>query len=254
MSLAWSPALAGSLGSLLAGLATGLGALPILGIGRSAHRYQGMMLGFAAGVMLAASFFSLVIPALSHLERGGAGRWESAMVVAASLFAGAAMIMALERRLPGGATDPDALAHQRLWIFVLAITLHNIPEGLAVGVSFGGGAYAEGSATALGIGIQNLAEGFAVGGALALRHRPTVAFLGALATGLVEPVAGTIGALLVAHVTTLLPWGLCLAAGAMVSVIMSQIVPDLDRRSAGPSQLALIVGLCLMMVLDIALA
>lgn len=254
MTLASSSALAGSLGSLLAGLATGLGALPILGIGRSAYRYQGVMLGFAAGVMLAASFFSLVIPALAHLERGGAGRWETALTVAASLFAGAAMIMALERGLPGAATDPDALAHQRLWMFVLAITLHNIPEGLAVGVSFGGGAYAEGSATALGIGIQNMPEGFAVAGALALRHRPSVAFFGALGTGLVEPVAGTIGALLVAHVTSLLPWALCLAAGAMISVIMSQIVPDLDRRSAGLSQLALIVGLCLMMVLDIALS
>ncbi|MEJ7934832.1 ZIP family metal transporter [Sphingobium sp. AN558] len=256
MSLSWTPALAGSLGSLLAGLATAVGALPILGIGRSAQRYQGIMLGFAAGVMLAASFFSLIIPALAHLHQHGADKWHAALVVAGSVILGAVMIIMLSRLLP----QPDAIASpdrnpfdRRLWLFVLAITLHNLPEGLAVGVSFAEGAYTEGTATAFGIGIQNIPEGFAVGGALALRYPPGVAFLGALLSGLVEPIAGTAGALLVAHFTPLLPWALCIAAGAMISVIVTQIIPDLgDDPSSGP-HIGLIAGLCLMMILDIAL-
>jgi ZIP family zinc transporter len=261
LSLVWSPALAGSLGSLLAGMATALGALPILGVGRSAHRYQAIMLGFAAGIMLAASFFSLIIPALHHLEMEGAGKWNRSLIIAASLFLGAAMVMLLDRLLPAmasadgltPASSAGELLHRRLWLFVLAITLHNVPEGLAVGVSFANGAYAEGSTTALGIGIQNIPEGFAVGGALALRYPPVTAFWGAFLSGLVEPVAGTIGALLVAHFTPLLPWALCIAAGAMISVIMSQIVPDLGREPSHTSQVSLVIGLCLMMVLDIAL-
>ncbi len=249
-----SPALAGSLGSLAAGLATGLGALPILGVGRSAERYQGIMLGFAAGVMLAASFFSLIMPALDHLGGQGAPRWIAASIAAFALFLGAALVMLLDRLLPDAtAGNQDETRHRRLWLFVLAITLHNAPEGLAVGVSFADGAFAHGSATALGIGIQNIPEGFAVAGALALRFSPGKAFLGALLSGLVEPVAGTIGAQLVAHFDPLLPWALCIAAGAMISVIMSQIVPDLGREPSHRSQLALILGLCLMMILDVAL-
>lgn len=258
MSPAWSPALAGSIASLLAGLATGVGALPILGIGRGAQRHQGTLLGFAAGVMLAASFFSLIIPALDHLRGAGAGRWLARSVVTASVAAGAAIIMALGRLLPAEEIEPapvgGRMSHRSVWLFVLAITLHNLPEGLAVGVSFAGGAYAQGGATALGIGVQNIPEGFAVGCALALRYPPGISFLGALLSGLVEPVAGTAGALLVAHFTPLLPWALCLAAGAMISVIMSQIVPDLGREPAGRPQIGLILGLCLMMLLDIALS
>lgn len=254
MTLDLPPALAGSLGSLLAGLATGLGALPILGVGRSTERYQGIMLGFAAGIMLAASFFSLIMPAIDHLEGQGAGRWTAASVAAAAIFVGAAMVMLLDRLLPKVDTGShDELRHRRLWLFVLAITLHNAPEGLAVGVSFADGAFAHGSATALGIGIQNIPEGFAVAGALALRYSPAKAFAGALLSGLIEPVAGSIGALLVAYFDPLLPWALCIAAGAMISVIMSQIVPDLGREPSDRSQLSLVLGLCLMLMLDVAL-
>lgn len=255
MILAWTPVLAGSLGSLLAGLATGIGALPILGVGRSATRHQGMMLGFAAGVMLAASFFSLIVPALGRLEVFGTPTWQAAILVAGSVMMGAGMIIGLARCLPDHRDDLSLgeLPHRQLWLFVLAITLHNLPEGLAVGVSFGDGAYAQGSATALGIGIQNVPEGFAVAGALALRYRPFTAFAGGVLSGLLEPIAGTIGALLVAHFTLLLPWALCLAAGAMLSVTMSQIVPTLGSEPFDRAQLCLIGGLCLMMVLDIAL-
>jgi ZIP family zinc transporter len=248
--------LAGALGSLLAGLATALGALPILGVGRPTQRHQGITLGFAAGVMLAASFFSLIIPALDLLQDKGASPAQAAMVAALSVLAGATMIMLLARCLPDSELDDhvrmDVSIHG-IWLFVLAITLHNIPEGLAVGVSFADGTYAKGSATALGIGIQNIPEGFAVAGTLALRYTRGWAFLGGAVSGLVEPVAGTIGALLVSHFTMLLPWALFIAAGSMISVIMSQIVPRLEQKPHDPSHISLIAGLCLMMLLDVAL-
>lgn len=251
-----TPALAGALGSLIAGLATGVGALPLLGLGRSAQRYQAVLLGFAAGVMLAASFFSLIIPALDHMQAAGAESWSRAGVAAGSVALGGGMIMTLARLFPEPEEPlpPGEMDRHSLWLFVLAITLHNLPEGLAVGVSFANGAYAEGTATALGIGIQNIPEGFAVGCALALRYPPLFAFGGAVLSGLVEPVAGTAGAFLVAQFQPLLPWALCLAAGGMISVIIGQIAPLLRQGRAGSrAQLSFIVGLCLMMVLDIAL-
>ncbi len=213
-------------------------------------------MGFAAGVMLAASFFSLIVPALAHTASDGTGAAKAAWIAAASVALGAGTIMLLDHILPAdeGLDMAGELSHRSLRLFVLAITLHNIPEGLAVGVSFADGAYTQGASTALGIGIQNIPEGFAVACALALHHGRATAFIGALLSGLVEPVAGTAGALLVAHFQPLLPWALCLAAGAMLSVIMSQIVPSLGRGPAGRPQMALIAGLCLMMVLDIALA
>jgi ZIP family zinc transporter len=207
--------------------------------------------------MLAASFFSLIIPALDHMKSGGVSPWGRASVAALSVALGGGMIIFLARLFPEPEKPlpPGEMDHHSLWLFVLAITLHNLPEGLAVGVSFANGAYAEGSATAFGIGIQNIPEGFAVGCALALRYSPLVAFGGALVSGLVEPVAGAAGALLVAQFQPLLPWALCLAAGGMISVIIGQIAPMLGQgRAGGAAQWSFIAGLCLMMLLDIALS
>ncbi len=257
MTLAASPVLAGAVASLLAGLATGLGGLPILGIGRSATRYQNLMLGFAAGVMLAASFFSLIVPALDILDGQGAGRWSAATIAAGSvLIGGAAMMLisrlSMDRVLANGGSEQDRASH-RIWLLVVAITLHNAPEGLAVGVSFAEDAGREGYATALGIGIQNIPEGFAVAAALALRYSSRVAFVGALLSGLVEPVFGTMGSALVHHFSGILPWALCIAAGAMISVVMSQIAPSLGEDRRQGAQLSLLLGLCLMTCLDVAL-
>lgn len=213
-------------------------------------------MGFAAGVMLAASFFSLIVPALGHMASQGSSASGSARIAAGSVAVGAGAIMLLGHVLPAdeGPYVAGELSHRSLRLFVLAITLHNIPEGLAVGVSFADGAYTQGASTALGIGIQNIPEGFAVACALALRYDRVTACIGALLSGLVEPVAGAAGAFLVAHFRPLLPWALCLAAGAMLSVIMSHIVPSLGHDHRGRSQVALIAGLCLMMALDIALS
>ncbi|APL94590.1 ZIP family metal transporter [Sphingobium sp. TA15] len=254
MSIDLSPVLAGTTASLLAGAATGLGGLPLLGIGRSALRYQGAMLGFAAGVMLAASFFSLIVPAVGILDRQGVGSWPAAGTVAVAVLVGGLLLLALSRFSLERFTTAEGLDRigHRIWLLVAAITLHNAPEGLAVGVSFARDAGGEGYATALGIGIQNIPEGFAVGSALALRYPPIWAFAGALASGLVEPVFGALGAALVHRYAMLLPIALCLAAGAMISVVMDQIAPELgeDGQSA---QASLLVGLAVMTCLDIAL-
>jgi ZIP family zinc transporter len=166
-----SPVVLGSVGSLLAGLATGLGALPIFVVKRVSDRVQDVMLGFAAGVMLAASFFSLILPGLDAARDQGAGEVGAVALVAAGILLGAACLWLIHRYSPHehfilGPEGPHTERLRRIWLFIIAITLHNFPEGLAVGVGFGGGNVANGTALALGIGMQNMPEGLAV--ALAL--------------------------------------------------------------------------------------
>jgi ZIP family zinc transporter len=255
--------LTGFLASLLAGLATGVGALPLLGRSRPSERQENAFLGFAAGVMLAASFFSLIIPGIAHAEETGFSKtWAAAIVIAAMLI-GAFLIGQLNRVAPkldrlglGPVSGVEESHNRRIWLFVAAITLHNLPEGLAVGVSFGTGDLTAGYATALGIGLQNIPEGLAVGVALlsiGLSRGRAVAL--ALASGLVEPVAGLIGVVAVAAVSGLLPWALGFAAGAMIYVVAAEIIPHTHRTepSTGEATVGLMIGLALMMFLDVAL-
>ncbi len=254
-----SPVWAGALGSLIAGLMTALGGLVVLGVRRPGDQLQTTLLGFAAGVMLAASFFSLIIPGVDVLESHGAGAAQAAGVMGAAVLIGASAIGLLNRFAPvsllalGPAGSPELA--RRIWLFVIAITLHNFPEGMAVGVSFGGGDTAEGVSTMLGIGIQNVPEGLAVAAAVsALGYGRLEAFLAALASGLVEPVGGLLGATIVAGVPGLLPWGLGMAAGAMIYVVAAEIIPETRREHDGEgSMVGLMVGLVGMMFLDIAL-
>lgn len=254
-----SPVWAGALGSLIAGMMTAVGGIPILVLARPSQRVEAILLGFAAGVMLAASFFSLIIPGVAILQEGGNGSAMAAASMGAAVLIGATIIGLLNRFAPVGhlALGPagsPALA-QRIWLFVIAITLHNFPEGMAVGVSFGGGDTTQGLSTMLGIGIQNVPEGLAVAAAIsALGYGRVVAFVAALASGLVEPVGGLLGATVVAGIPGLLPWGLGLAAGAMIYVVAAEIIPE-TRKNAGDegSMIGLMVGLVGMMFLDIAL-
>lgn len=260
--IANSVILTGFVASLLAGLATFVGALPILASGRPSERQENLMLGFAAGVMLAASFFSLIIPGIEQARATGASQVAaSATMVAAILLGGfcLAQLNALVPPLDKLGLGPRGIADarfRRVWLFVAAITLHNFPEGLAVGVSFGFGAgTGTGVATAVGIGVQNLPEGFAVAGALAgLGYSRRTAVLLALASGLVEPVAGLAGASLVSLASSLLPWGLGFAAGAMIYVVASEILPDMRIRAGGHRAAhAMMVGLVAMLFLDTTL-
>lgn len=252
--------LIGFLASLAAGLCTAVGALPILFIGRPSDHQQNVFLGFAAGVMLAASFFSLIIPGIAQAEELGASRMEAAGTLVAAVLLGAMTLSAMNRLAPVemtaiGRADAPADLMRRIWLFVAAITLHNFPEGLAVGVSFGAGDVGNGMATAVGIGLQNMPEGLAVAACLmSLGYGRRFAFLAALASGLVEPVGGLLGAGIVSLSEPLLPWGLGFAAGAMIYVVASEIIPETQRLRPSPRAThGLMIGLVAMMFLDVTL-
>jgi zinc transporter, ZIP family len=244
--------------SAAAGLATAAGALPVLAVRGVSARLQSGFLGFAAGVMLAASFFSLILPGLEAAERNGATPATSAGTIGAAILLGAAVLQLINRHAPKVnflvGPNPEAVISrlQRIWLFVVAITLHNFPEGLAVGVSFGGGDFGNGMATALGIGIQNIPEGLAVAVSLAsVGYSRGFAFVAAFATGLVEPVGGFLGIAAVTYSAILLPWGLGFAAGAMIWVVSSEIIPETHREGHhNAATTALMGGLVLMLFLD----
>jgi ZIP family zinc transporter len=255
-----SPAMLGFLGSLVAGGCTALGALPVL-VGRQFTRsFRDMALGFAAGVMLAASFFSLIIPGLVAAEtRLGEGPLP-ALIVCAAILLGMGVIHLMNEKLPHehfrmGREGPEAVALRRVWLFVIAITIHNFPEGLSVGVGFGAGGWEGGLPLAIGIGLQNVPEGLAVAVALTGEGYSRVRAVSIAAlTGMVEPVGGLLGAALVSVSEPLLPWGLGFAAGAMLYVISHEIIPETHRSGhQNRATLGLAVGLVLMLFLDVSL-
>jgi zinc transporter, ZIP family len=255
------PILIGLLASLAAGAATGLGGLALWFTGRPTPDQQKLMLGFSAGVMLAASFFSLIIPGIEQAESLGTSRAAAALTMVAAVLLGAFTLASIHRYLPVdhiellGRPGIDPLDIKRIWLFVAAITLHNFPEGMAVGVSFGTGDFAAGMTTATGIGVQNIPEGLAVAvSVLTLGYSRRTAFLIALGSGLVEPVGGLFGAGLAWASAALLPWGLGFAAGAMIYVVATEIIPETQRPRPSPrASTGLMVGLVAMMFLDVSL-
>lgn len=253
-----SSILIGTGASLAAGLATAVGAVPILLVRRVSQALQDTLLGFAAGVMLSASFFSLIIPGLAHAQANTGSRLLASVVIAVAVLCGAAALALINRTVPHehfllGRFGPRGTPLRRTWLFVLAITLHNFPEGLAVGVGFGSGDMAAATTLAIGIGLQNMPEGLAVAAALAaLHYKRWVAVAIGGATGLVEPIAGAMGVAAVSVFQPLLPWGLGFAAGAMIFVISNEIVPETHRHGHESMATAgLMIGVVLMMVLDV---
>lgn len=248
-------------GGAMAATATLLGTLPVLMSHQFSQRAFDTMLGFGAGVMLAASAFSLIIPGLAAAEAQGAGPWTAGMTVGAGILLGAALLFSIDRLVPHehfvkGVEGRHARKLKRTWLFVAAIALHNFPEGLAIGVAFAGTDAVGANALATGIAIQDVPEGLVV--ALALRgvgySRLFSAGLGA-ASGLLEPIAAVLGAALIGLSAALLPWGLAFAAGAMLYVISHEIIPESHRK--GHEAFAtggLMLGFVLMMLLDTALA
>jgi zinc transporter, ZIP family len=252
--------LIGAAASLGAGLMTGVGALPVLARWNIPERVSDTMLGFAAGVMLSASYFSLILPGLEAGEAQFGGVTPAALVAAGGVALGALFVAALNELLPhqhfvAGREGVDAAGVAKIWLFVLAITIHNFPEGLAVGVGFGGGNVQNGLSLATGIGLQNAPEGLAVAVSLVgLGYRRRFAFLVALATGLIEPVGGLIGVAAIHVSEVLLPWGLTFAAGAMLYIISHEIIPETHRRGhQNGATTGLMAGMILMMFLDVTL-
>ena len=254
-----SPVLIGFLGSLLAGSMTAVGALPVFLRRDVPQRTNDTLLGFAAGVMLAASFLSLILPGIEAARAIHGSAVAAAAVAVAGVLAGAAVLAIMNEKIPHehffqGRQGPEAETLARIWLFVLAITIHNAPEGLAVGVGLGGGDLAGGVALAVGIGLQNAPEGLAVALALvSIGYSRRRAFWIASLTGLVEPVAGLFGAWAVGLSALALPWALTFAAGAMIYVISHEIIPETHSHgNERQATFGLVIGLALMMFLDVA--
>jgi ZIP family zinc transporter len=249
----------GFIASLLAGLMTGVGAVPVLFRREVSQGVSDALLGFAAGVMLAASFFSLILPAIDIAADIHGGKFAPAAIAVGGVLLGSAFMATLNEWIPHehffqGRQGPRAIDLERIWLFVIAITIHNAPEGLAVGVGFGGGDMAGGSVLAFGIGLQNAPEGLAVALALlSCGYSRLRSFGVATLTGLVEPVAGLLGAYAVTLSYTTLPWALTFAAGAMIYVISHEILPETHRHGfEKQATLGLTLGLVTMMFLDVA--
>lgn len=250
----------GLAGSLVAGLGTGVGALPIFWRKRFGDLAQALMLAAAAGVMLGATVFSLTLPALDIVLARQPDELRAVLAVGLALAAGAIAIWVIHAVVPHehfvkGPEGGVSASLGRYWLFILAITLHNVPEGMSVGVSFGGGNLDNGLAMTLGIGLQNMPEGLAVAAALVAEGTQRGrAFLIAMLTGLVEPAGGLVGAAAVSLGDALLPWALAFSAGAMLFVISGEIIPETHARGREHrATFALVVGFVVMMALDVAL-
>lgn len=247
-------------GGMLAAGATALGTVPVMFSHSLSDKVQDTMFGFGAGVMLAACAFSLVAPGLAAAGGLGHGPWASGLIVGGALLLGAAVLLVMDRTLPHehfikGKEGRESQRLRRTWLFVFAIALHNVPEGLAIGVGYVGNNPMQGSALATGIAIQDVPEGLVVALALASAgySRSFAVALGML-SGLVEPLGAVLGALVVGWSVELLPWGLGFAAGAMLFVISHEIIPESHRKGHEVYATAgLMVGFVLMMLLDTAL-
>lgn len=244
----------GFLASILAGLATGAGALPALFFKDISKNLFNSLLGAAAGVMLAATAFSLLVPSIDYGNKiwPGKGLW----IASAGMIIGALFLHFADRRLPHIHFDSIADTHlnslQKIWLFIIAITIHNFPEGMSVGVSFGSGDMKNGIILATAIALQNIPEGLAVALPLiGLGYDKWKAVGIATLTGLVEPVGGLLGVTMVTIFAPILPIAMGFAAGAMLFVISEEIIPE--THSEGRSRhatFALMLGFIIMMVLD----
>ncbi|WP_428354350.1 ZIP family metal transporter [Methyloprofundus sp.] len=247
-------AVIGFLASILAGLATGVGALPAALFKKVPNSVYNGLLGGAAGVMLAAAAFSLLVPGIEY----GNELWpdKGLWVVAAGMLFGAFFLHFADKKLPHIHFKDDLNEHseslQKIWLFIFAITIHNFPEGMSVGVSFGTGDMHNGIVLAIAIALQNIPEGLAVALPLvALGYNKLKAVGIATLTGLVEPVGGLLGITMVSIFSPLLPFAMGFAAGAMIFVISEEIIPE--THSNGRSRFAtfaLMIGFIIMMALE----
>jgi len=264
--LEYDPVFLALMATLFTWFVTALGSSMVFFFKSINQKVLNAMLGFAAGVMIAASFWSLLKPAIEMSEASGVISWVPALV---GFLSGGAFLFIVDKILPHlhlGLEIDKAEGIKTTWqrsvLLVLAITLHNIPEGLAVGVAFGAlannpdaGMLAGAIALAVGIGLQNFPEGAAV--SIPLRREGfsrLKAFNYGQLSGIVEPIAGVLGAYLVLTVTPLLPYALSFAAGAMIFVVVEELIPE--SQSSNETDLSTVgamIGFATMMVLDVAL-
>ncbi|MCF8379428.1 MAG: ZIP family metal transporter [Bacteroidales bacterium] len=264
--LDYNPVLLALMATIFTWLVTALGAAMVFFFKTINKKILNSMLGFAAGVMIAASFWSLLKPAIEMAEESGTLPWMPALT---GFLAGGAFLFLVDKILPHlhlGLEIDKAEGIKTTWqrsvLLVLAITLHNIPEGLAVGVAFGAlannpdaGMLAGAIALAIGIGLQNFPEGAAV--SIPLRREGfsrLKAFNYGQLSGIVEPIAGVLGAYLVLTITPLLPYALSFAAGAMIFVVVEELIPESQSgHDTDYSTIGAMLGFATMMLLDVAL-
>ncbi|MEL6165258.1 MAG: ZIP family metal transporter [Cyanobacteria bacterium J06628_3] len=250
----------GAIASLATGLATVIGAFPIFLPIKITQRVQGIMLGFGGGVMLAATSFSLIIPGTEAAQAQGYSKAIAALIMVGGIVLGGTFLQLAHRFLPHehffmgkeNCSDSDL---SRVWLFILAITIHNFPEGLAVGVNFGNNSISDGIPVALGIGLQNIPEGLVVAVSLvAEKYSSVYALLISLLTGLVEPIGGLVGIGVVSVANFILPWAMGFAAGAMLFIISDEIIPESHRQGfEKEGTIGIMFGFVIMMFLDITL-
>lgn len=261
-----SPVLLAFLATLFTYSITALGASLVFFFKNVKKNVMDAMLGFAAGVMISASFFSLLAPSLEMANNLG---MKSSIITFVGFFSGGLLLFIgdklfnyFDKKIISNKEDKDRKSFKRCLMLIFSITLHNIPEGLAVGVAFGSTAYGlEGASVmsaiviAIGIGLQNFPEGTAV--SVPLRRegmsRKKAFFFGQL-SAIVEPIAGVIGALLVLKVRYLLPFLLSFAAGCMIYVVIEELIPE-SQTNKKKDLMALfsIIGFSIMMILDVSL-
>jgi len=262
----FSPVVQALFGTLFTWFVTALGASLVFFFKKINQKVLDTMMGFAAGVMIAASFWSLLAPAIEMSEEVGGIPWVPAAV---GFLLGGLFLFGVDKLLPHlhpgfqvNEAEGIKTSWQRSVLLVLAITIHNIPEGLAVGVAFGAAAAGYPAATvagavalAIGIGIQNFPEGTAV--SVPLRRegmKRRKAFWFGQLSGMVEPISGVLGALAVIFIRPLLPYALAFAAGAMIYVVVEELVPEshMEKHTHFATWGAMI-GFAVMMTLDVAL-
>lgn len=245
-----------AIGLVFPGLMTALGAVPVFFTKNVSQKLLDVMLGFAAGIMLSATCFSLVMPSIEY----GGGDFKAVMITSAGIILGAFIIDMIDKFSPhehliDKRREGVSSSLSQIWLFIIAITIHNFPEGMATGVGFGTENIGDGLALALGIGIQNMPEGLAVALSL-MREKYSVkyAFTVAALTGLVEPVGAALGFGLVNIFKPVLPVVLASAAGAMLFVICDEIIPETHSKGyEREATYGIIFGFVIMMVLDILL-
>lgn len=245
-----------AIGLVFPGLMTALGAVPVFFTKNVSQKLLDVMLGLAAGIMLSATCFSLVMPSIEY----GGGDFKAVMITSAGIVLGAFIIDMIDKFSPhehliDKRREGVSSSLSQIWLFIIAITIHNFPEGMATGVGFGTENIGDGLALALGIGIQNMPEGLAVALSL-MREKYSVryAFIVAALTGLVEPVGAVLGFGLVNIFKPVLPVVLASAAGAMLFVICDEIIPETHSKGyEREATYGVIFGFVIMMVLDILL-
>lgn len=265
--LEYDPVLLALFATLFTWGLTALGSAMVFFFKTINKRILNSMLGFAAGVMIAASFWSLLKPAIEMAEENGSIPWVPAVI---GFLSGGAFLLLVDKLLPHlhmGLSVKKAEGIKTSWqrsiLLVLAITIHNIPEGLAIGVTFGAlamnpdvGLLAGAVALSIGIGLQNFPEGAAV--SIPLRREGfsrLKAFNYGQLSGIVEPIAGVIGAYLVIAITPILPYALAFAAGAMIFVVVEELIPESQTgHETDFSSIGAMLGFATMMMLDVALA